>query len=182
MEFNYPLENLLKETTPSVFCLINEAEKKVDVRFGSSLFRSIATLLEAINDSSVSPLELKYDASKLTLKVLETNLTEDTLRLAHCKWMDYYKNLGYSLYRTTPGNSYNIVVSIDIVKELSFKKYFFVVKLVSKSNSEVVGIFEDHEELSGFLRENYPNNVVHEIVFAKNICTGKYLEKKPIGR
>lgn len=169
--FNTKLDNLIKHTGNGVFALINDSDRKVDVRYGTSLFRSIAVLVESFKNNSVQPLVLIKDLQKLELVILETNISSP--RVCHGKWINHYKNLGYELYRTRACN-YNVVILIDLVPELSPRKYYFVVKLVDKHSSITVGVFDKHIDLQEFTLKQYAENIVNDIVYATNSLTDLY--------
>ncbi len=171
------LENLLNLNCNGLYCLINEQDRKVDVRYSCNLLRAVASLVESISDNSVVPLEISKDASKLQLVVLEKNI--EGLKLKHAFWQQYYKNLGYSLYRTKPGNKYVVEVSVDYVRELHQSHHYFVVRLKSKGSTVTVGIFDQIEDLQDFVSEYY-SGVVVEIIFANNNLTSSYVARIPV--
>jgi hypothetical protein len=168
------LQGLLQYSSNGLFALINDSDKKVDIRYGINLLRSITSLVEQIKSNSVVPLDIKNDINKIRLKILEVNVDPRSLKLRHKFYQDQYKTSGYSLYRNLPANKYEVQVVLDKVLELDMWNFYLVLKLVSKSSTVVVGIFESYEELQDFVQTNYKDNNVLEVVYSTNECTSKY--------
>lgn len=162
------LDQLLEMTSNGVFALVNEQDRKVDVRLGTNVLRSVARLITDIKSNAVRPVALKQDLQKLKLVILENEVAD--LGLCHAKWRNYYKEQGYTLYRSRPGSSYSLVVLIDYVPEVHPNKLYFIVKLVGKSNSIITGVFDNNIELQDFTSKYYSKGVV-EVVFASNNLT-----------
>lgn len=168
------LETLLNLNCNGLYALVNDIDRKADIRYSCNLLRAIAALVESIKGNSVVPLELAKDASKLKLVILEKNVAN--LGLSHAKYMDQYRKQGYSLYRTKPGAKFKVQVDIDYVKEIHYTQYYFVVRLIYGAKTKIVGVFDNIEELQDFMRQHYSAGAIDE-VFANNNLTAMFLEK-----
>jgi hypothetical protein len=167
------LPNLLELSKPGLFALINDSNKKFDVRYGSNLLFAIARLISEIRGNTVIPITLKHDLLDLRIEILEKDLLEEQCKLRHNYWINHYHTLGYIYYRKNPGIAYSITSTIDRIKELD-NKYYFIVKLVGKGTCHVIGVFDNVIDHNTFIQSYYSNVIVDNVVYSSNILTSRY--------
>lgn len=149
-----------------VYALINDSDKKVDIRYCSSLSMAIGAFLSRINAGYDLPSVLIQDKDKLQLVVLEI-MDDPTSRLIHHGyWTDKYKSMGYSLYREHPALHYKVRIAIE--------DYLIYVKLMNRNyDSIIVGVFDNMEEAESFVSTCYSDEIKYP-VYATNDLSVTY--------
>jgi hypothetical protein len=164
------IETLLKCSTPGIYALINDVDKKIDIRYSSNVSNSITTILTQIRKGIAHPTELEEDLSKLRLIVLELHPSNyQTILLHHAYWINKYKELGYTLYRKHIALQYKLKIYIHhMIIHVSFEN--------RNHDSILLGIFDNMEEANEFCRV-YENETVLYPYYAINDLSKKYLQE-----
>lgn len=157
-----------------LFALINASDKKVDIRYSSNLILSIGGIITKLAGDYSLPRELILDKDKLTLIVLELCDDDQSRRLHHAYWCDYYKTMGYELYRQHPALSYNVRILI--------RDMFVYVSLENRNyDSLLVGIFDNMTDANSFIAHCYKEDIKYP-VYAINELTKAYFKTPPTER
>lgn len=154
------LETLLDLNRATVYCLINEVDKKIQIYYSSNTLKHLSRLLDEIMVSG-QWIALKNDIKKCKLVIIET--TDNKLRLGY--WIDYYRNQGYSFYKDISP----ILYSFNIKIEYFPKKLVYVLSLKNSTNEIVIGKFNKKKEMEEFKRLHYPDKVITKIVYHKSV-------------
>jgi hypothetical protein len=154
---NVTLETLLQCYGRRTYALVNEVDRKVSVFTTKDMAGSLARLIKDAN------ILYKQDSSKLVLIVLETEYGNDI----KSKYINQYKNNGYTLYDGIKCNSYKLVPSVKFNRGSTCRYELYV---VSNSNTRIlIGIFNSYKDMSLFISECYPGNVVDTVIRHKSV-------------
>lgn len=167
------ITDLSKAFIPGLFALINESDKKLEIRYSSCIASSIAALLKQIKQGSIRPIDIKidYDAGKSKFYIIETfndsrlRYFKKTHHILECE-----KN-GYKVYSARKVSGYKI--KIEAIRYLAF-----VTLYNNNYEKTVLGVFDKIKEARAFLTEYY-SDTPDEIIIANNEFTKAYY-KDPI--
>lgn len=167
------LENL---SIAGVFALYNDKDKKVYIGTSNCCLLAISQLLKNFKDKVVPIRELYQDRKKLEVSILETIDDKIQRDVRYNYWCDYYRNLGYSLYREHKGTTYTVRLTIENIET---EIYRVLVQLVNtRKDKIVVGVFSTVDEAQEFIKLNYEGKDYIVPVYSDNSLTKEYLNKK----
>jgi len=168
------LKNLTELTCSGIWAFVNDKDKRIFISHSNNILSSVSRNISEIKDKSHSCRKLLRDFPNLDLLVLEANVLPHDRKIKVGKWMDHYRNKGWTLYKDNPPVSYSIRTAIS-------KDYKVHILLVNKRNDKlVIGVFTTMDEATQFLSTNYPNNKVHNIIYSDNSLTREFNGRKVI--
>jgi hypothetical protein len=168
------LKNLTELTCSGIWAFVNTKDKRIFISHSNNILSSVSRNISEIKDKSHSCRKLLRDLPNLELLVLEADVLPQDRKIKVGKWMENYKNKGWTLYKDTPPVLYSIRTSIS-------KDYKVHILLVNKRNDKlVVGVFTTMDEATQFLFTNYPNNKVHNVIYSDNSLTREFNGRKVI--
>ena len=170
-------DNLLKT---GVYAICNEKTKTVYIGYTSSFLTSINRNLKDIKDNNHKdiPKDDYPDLDIILLEEINSRNMDHRIRVAY--WIDHYRNLGYSLYRTYPGLRYKVRIEIQSDFRHPSTAPLVYVKLINRDYKKtIVGIFQSMHEAESFVAQYYNQSLITTIVYSDNILTREYLSQKP---
>jgi hypothetical protein len=163
------LETLSELVIPGVFALINNSDRKVDVRHSTNCLDSIARHLTQIAKKTHPCKSLIEDQKKITVAILDVIEDPQLRLLCHTYWSNRYKDESYSFYRFRP--------ALTLRARISVEDYQARVKLQNANHDAfVVGCFDSLTEAESFLSFYYSNKAAYP-VYACNKLTREYYKK-----
>jgi hypothetical protein len=155
------LETLLGLPGECVFALENAPDKRVQVFSTASLARFLGQLVADMRLGSGEWTQLKDDAGKVELKILETGYDPKIRKLVHGHWISKYKEEGYEFYKDiTPAR---FVVDIQLKHIYGHLQYAVSLKNTRKDKI-LIGLFRRKKDMTAWLNEHYPNGSVARVV------------------
>lgn len=152
---------------PGIWAFVNDTDRIVYLSYSKNILSSISRNIKEISDKSHSCKKLIRDKSKIQILLIEDRCQKAKLGY----WVEYYRNNGYTLYRSNNGEiTYKTRVAITT-------DFLVHVLLVNKRNDKlVVGVFNTMEDASTFIQKHYQNKI-HKIVYSDNLLTHNYLKR-----
>jgi hypothetical protein len=168
------LKNLTELTCSGIWAFVNNKDKRIFISHSNNILSSVSRNISEIKDKSHSCRKLLRDFPNLDLLVLESHVLPHDRKIKVGKWMDHYRNKGWTLYKDNPPVSYSIKTTIS-------NDYKVHILLVNKRNDKlVVGVFPTMDEATQFLSTNYPDNKVHKVIYSENSFTKEFNSRKII--
>lgn len=163
----------MKVQNCSIYCLVNEQDKKIDIRYTRDYNIAIQRLLGEINEGSTKfsrVIQKDLQEKRVQYRIIET-VSLDLMKLRHAYWVKYYNELGYISYR----NRVNIV-EYRVMILLNSETMCLEVVLRNRANVKIlVGIFDNVPELEEFVQQYYSEfnrtNIICDIVYSFNPLT-----------
>jgi hypothetical protein len=163
-------------TTPGVWALVNEADKKVIVFHASNILEGITRNIKELKTGTHKNKELLADKDKLSIKILAVVPNSNYRLLEHTKWNKHFAKEGFKLYRKRNALEYSVKLKIQRTFYPNKTSYLAYVKLYNRNHEAfIVGIFESVESAKKFIEENYSDDVFTPI-YARNRLTREYFQ------
>jgi hypothetical protein len=152
------LSALLNSKRVSIYCIINEQDKKIYITYS---IETIPSILYSIN-KIIS--ELMYDKDKVEFRLIETY---DSCSRLYLKWRvqelyEEYKNLGYSFYSSYKPLHWVLYVGVSKGTAKGIKDHYkAIVKLKTSSNKVYdIKVCNSIKEATDFVASNTISNIV----------------------
>jgi len=160
---------------PGIYAIINESDRKVDVRHSTNCIQAIIRHLTQIWDDTHPVRELAMDKEKLFFVLLE-DVKDPTQRLlAHTRFTDYFEDRGYTFYRHRPALRYYTRIRPVRISRLRLQVRVYLI--TGNHDETVVGCFDSMPEAKEFVKEYYSNGSIYFSIYAVNAPTREYYQK-----
>jgi hypothetical protein len=158
-------KNLYNLSRPGIIVFENKAKKKVLIKATTNILSCVSKLVSSLTTKKHINQELIKDRTKLTLLILETDVS-DLWSLRY--WGNHYKSLGYAFYSHCEPSQLNLRLRADY-------RFGMMVELYDKANRPlVVGVFSTKVEALSWIDTYYINLDHINPVFACNLETIMY--------
>jgi hypothetical protein len=163
------IEELGKLAQPGIYAILNESDRKVDVRCSQDCLKSIAGVISDLANERYKDKAVVQDRAKISFKVLEVMHDPVIKKQHHSYWSFWYKDQGYDFYRFRPALLYQPLI------ELNTRTCKPVVCVRDKNGTKiVVGSFDTMHEANEFL-EKYYTPPCFNLIYAFNKLTLTYV-------
>lgn len=168
------LEGLSTLVVPGVFALINNLDRKIDIRHSTNCLDSIARHLTQITKNTHPCKALIQDREKITFRILDVIEDPQLRMLCHTYWSNRYKDEAYSFYRYRP--------ALTLRARICVEEYQVRVKLQNANHKAfVVGCFDAITDAENFVSLYYSSKAPYP-VYACNRLTKEYFRGSVGGR
>lgn len=158
---------------PGLYALINEKDRKVYLGTSTNILTSLNRNICDLKYNRHPCIPSSDSIEFLFLEEIE-NRNIQKIRLVF--YIDYYKNLGYTLYRNFPGLRYKLSVDIrvDFRKGCEqFELVYVILKCPSHLNF-ICGVFRTIPEANEFIESVYKDSIYYYPVQALNSLTKEF--------
>jgi hypothetical protein len=153
-----------------VYCLINEADRRIQIYSTSNFVSHLNYLIQ--NLGSLEHQQLRRDLNKVKVTILETKF--DTKRHRDNKYrtlVQRYRSEGWTFYRDTNITLYTLKENYRMRDGV----LYYVLELENpkrgrkKDRNILVGVFNSHREAMAWKAKHYPlTGMITEVVVADN--------------
>lgn len=162
------LEELINAKPVSIYCIINEEDKKIYITYTIETICSIMYNIKKLSDMSLPNREMLFDRDKLSIKIIETYKRRNRLYL---KWRVHelckeYKELGYTLYNAYKPLQWKLYIGVSkAIPDGTGVHYKAIVKLKTSANVVYdIREFSSLEEAQTFVSGNTICDIVGRMV------------------
>lgn len=127
-----------------LYCFINKEDKRLYITWSIDLLRSVTRHIGMLCSGVHNYRNMQLDCNKLEFEFIET-IEDDRsdISLKYQYWVEYYKELGYTLYAENQVSKYKVVIKIK-------KSLVYVTLKSTYYTNIVVGVFNNMPEAEEF--------------------------------
>lgn len=159
------LETLLSLPGNCVYVFENENKKHIQIYSSKNM---VSHLLETCKEIQLSGeySQLRNEMKEVKIKILETNLEPNQLRIRQSYWIDLYRDKGYKLYKEISPIKY----TIDVEFGYQYGRiHFFVYLKNTRKDTKLIGVFPNKTSMEKWMRKHYPGKKVSNIVIHESV-------------
>lgn len=136
---------LLNASKPTVWALINEKHRKIYIQGSSSPLEAIGRFINELSHKTSGIKEMKRDREYLRLLILEQFDVSKYLKIDKTKWLDHYKDLGFSIYNIENLPKYTVHSG------LNYKHNVAVYVRSGGRRTQLIKVFHSYDQAKDFI-------------------------------
>jgi hypothetical protein len=161
------LETMILLSGSSVYALVNDSRKKVQVYGSGNVLVHLGHLLEEIRASGEYSTMLE-DIQNLQIVLLETNVPMKDIKLTISNWISKYKEDGFVLYKDI--SPMRLVLETRLEYRAG-RLHYFLYAIGQGSYRRLLGVFEKKKSLKEFVHANYKEGRITSVVVHESAST-----------